>query len=113
MILTQAYGFASRGNVNGALGHLYKELEEDPDSATGWPWYLEKMLQWDNVNPALMFAQQYLKRLLHAEEYVAAMKLISRCRLVNDAFRPLPEDRDLALEAAEECHNEELSHFLR
>ena len=113
MILNHAYGFASRGNVIGALGHLYKELDKDPDSATGWPWYLEKMLQWDDVNPALMFAQQYLKRLLQAQEYVAAMKLITRCRLINEAFRPLPEDRELALEAAEACHNDELIRFLR
>ena len=113
MAINHAYGFASRGNVGGALRHLYKELDKDPDSATGWPWFLEQMLRWEKTDAALLFAQQYLKRLLHANEYIAAMKLISRCRLVNAAFRPLPEDRDLALEAARECHNEELIHFLR
>ena len=111
--LNHAYGFASRGNVTGALRHLYQELDRDPDSATGWPWFLDRMLQWENSDAALLFAQQYLKRLLHAGEFVAAMKLISRCRLVNAAFRPLPEDRDLAREAARECHNDELIQFLR
>ena len=113
MILNHAYGFASRGNVRGALKHLYSELDRDPDSATGWPWYLEHMFAWPNGDAALLFAQQYLKRLLHAEEYIAAMKLISRCRLVNESFKPLPEDRDLAIEAAEACHNDELLRFLR
>ena len=113
MILNHAYGFASRGNVAGALKHLYSELDKDPDSATGWPWYFDKMLQWDDAGAALVFAQQYLKRLLHAEENIAAMKLISRCRLINESFRPLPEDRDLAFEAARACHNEELIQFLR
>ena len=113
MVLNHAYGFASRGNVAGALSHLYRELDRDPDAATGWPWYLDRMLQWENADAALRFAQQYLKRLLHAEEYTAAMKLISRCRLVNENFKPLPEDHDLAIEAARASHNDELINFLR
>ena len=59
------------------------------------------------------FLIRCLKRLLHSDEPKAAMKLITRCRSINENFKPLPEDRDLALEAAEACHNDELVSFLR
>jgi hypothetical protein len=36
-----------------------------------------------------------------------------RCRHENDAFVPLADDIDLALEAAERCQNQELIDFLR
>ena len=46
-------------------------------------------------------------------EQVEAVKLMLRCRLVNAAFRPLPEDAALALDAARHCQNDELISFLR
>ncbi len=70
------------------------------------------MLRWENQEPALVYAQTYLGRLLQGGDYVAAVKLMMRCRLINEAFKPLPEDRDLAIEAAEQCGNEELARRL-
>ncbi|MCH7821410.1 MAG: hypothetical protein IIA07_05275 [Proteobacteria bacterium] len=112
-VLDHAYGFISRGNRAGGLEHVYGWLAEDPDPATAWPWFLEQMLRWENNVAALQLAQQYLSQLLHDEEDVAAVKVIMRCRLVNEAFRPLPDDIPLALAAAERCHNAELISFLR
>ena len=48
-----------------------------------------------------------------APDDVAAVKLILRCRLENDGFKPLPGDRELALEAAERCQQQELARSLR
>ena len=42
----------------------------------------------------------------------AAVKLMMRCRLENTAFGPLPEDRESARAAAEQCRNEELLRSL-
>ena len=112
-VLDHAYGFISRGNRAGGLEHVYGWLAEDPDPAAAWPWFLEQMLRWENNVAALLLAQQYLSQLLHDDEDVAAVKVIMRCRLVNESFRPLPDDMLLALAAAKHCHNAELISFLR
>jgi hypothetical protein len=112
-ILNHAYGFTSRGNRDGGFKHLYGHLEGDPEPDTAWRWFFEQMLRWEIQEPALLFGQQYLSRLLNDGDYVEAVKLIMRCRLVNEAFKPLAEDRKLALEAAEHCHNDELISILR
>jgi hypothetical protein len=39
--------------------------------------------------------------------------VLTRCRHVNESFKPLPEDHELALAAAEQCHNKELTRSLR
>jgi hypothetical protein len=70
------------------------------------------MLRWDSKDPALVFGQQFLSRLLQQQDAVAAVKLMLRCRLENEAFMPLPEDRMAAREAAEQCQNEELMRTL-
>lgn len=111
-VLNHAYGFISRGNRAGGLKHVHEWLEQDPEPNTAWPWFLGQMLRWENPEPALVFAQQYLGRLLRDEDYVLAVKLMMRCRLINAAFKPLPDDRALALEAAERCNNEELKKIL-
>ena len=71
------------------------------------------MLRWATQDPALFFGQRYLSRLLHDGNNIAAVKLIMRCRLINEAFKPLSEDRELALEAAEHCQNDELISLLQ
>jgi len=111
--LNHAYGFISRGNRAGGLEHIYHWLAEDPDPATAWPWFLEQMLRWESTDAALLLAQRYLSQLLLDEDDVAAVKVMLRCRLVNEAFRPLADDTALALAAAERCHNTELIGFLR
>ena len=50
------------------------------------------MLRWADVYPGLLLAQQYLGRLLEAGDEVAAIKLILRCRLIDETFRPLSAD---------------------
>ncbi len=113
MVLNHAYGIVSRGNRNAGLEHIYKALGEDPNDEAGWTWFFENMLRWENPEAALAFAQQYVHRLLRYGENVKAVKLMMRCRLVNPAFKPLLEDRELAAAAAEDCHNDELAKFLR
>ena len=112
-VLNHAYGFVSRDNRTGGLNHIYAWLgNDDPLPAEGWPWFFEQMLKWERNEAALFFAQQYLKLLLGDGQKVAAVKLILRCHLVNDAFRPLAEDMPSSLEAARACGNEELAAVL-
>jgi hypothetical protein len=111
-VLNHAYGFASRDNRGGGLAHIYAWLERDPDPVRGWQWFFEQMLKWENKDPVLVFAQQYLSQLLQAQMEVEAVKLMMRCRLVNAAFAPLPADRELTRQAALNCHNEDLARSL-
>ena len=71
------------------------------------------MLGWEIQQPALFFAQHYLHELLEYGEQGKAVKLILRCRLVDGRFRPLPDDRDAAIGAAQAVGNEELAAALR
>ena len=112
-VLDHAYGFISRGNRAGGLQHIRSWIDDDPDPDSAWPWFVDEMLRWEMNEAALPFAQAYLTRLLHFGEQAAAVKLMLRCRLVNENFRPLAEDRALALAAAEHCQNEDLINFLR
>lgn len=112
-VLNHAYGIISRGNRDKGLQHVVDALAEDSYEEAGWAWFFEAMMRWENPEAALAFAQRYVHELLRSGESVKAVKLIMRCRMVNPAFRPLPEDIDLAAAAAEECHNEELASFLR
>lgn len=107
-VLTHAYGFISRDNRAGGFRHIHNWLGNDPDPDDAWRWFFDQMMHWEIKEPALVFAQTYLTRLLHDGEFAAAVKVMARCRHVNEAFRPLPEDRELAREAAEYCGNDEL-----
>ena len=111
-VLDHAYGFVSRGNRDGGLEHIYRWLAGDPDPDEAWPWCLEQMLRWEDRHPGLLLAQQYLGRLLDNGERVAAVKLMLRCRLVDESFRPLSADLPRALAAAEACNNRELAEEL-
>ena len=112
-ILNHAYGIISRGNREKGLQHILDALAQDAYEDAGWAWFFESMLRWENPEAALAFAQRYVHELLRNGETVKAVKLMMRCQLINPAFRPLQEDIDLAVAAAEECHNEELASFLR
>jgi hypothetical protein len=111
-VLNHAYGFVSRGNRDGGLEHVYQWLNGDPDPDAAWPWFLQQMLQWEDRFAGLLFAQQYLGRLLEMGDQVAAVKLMLRCRLVDPAFRPLGPDLPRAIAAAEACNNRELAEGL-
>jgi hypothetical protein len=112
-VLNHAYGIISRGDRDKGLQHIYETLAADSYDEAGWSWFLENMLQWENPAAALAFAQRYLHELLRNGETVKAVKLMLRCRLVNPAFRPLPEDLEAAAAAAEHCQHEELLSFLQ
>lgn len=107
-ILNHAYGFASRGNLDGGLAHVRATLGDDPEPAEARRWYFERMLQWESKTCALIFAQEYLAWLLVQEREVEALKLLTRCFLVEPAFRPLPADRDAAVEVARRFHRDDL-----
>jgi hypothetical protein len=70
------------------------------------------MLSWESKDAALFFAQRYLGHLLDTNEDVAAMKLIARCRLENSLFRPLPKDRERALDLAKQLGHDDMVRFL-
>ena len=112
-VLNHAYGFASRGNVDGGLSHIRKWLRTDePYPGDAWPWFFDSMLKWDDSYPALKLAQEYLDVLLAAGEKRAALKLMLRCKHLNDAFRPNPDSRERALAAAREAGHPELEEWL-
>jgi hypothetical protein len=111
-VLDHAYGFVSRGNRDGGLEHIYRWLARDPDPDEAWPWCLEQMLRWADPYPGMLLAQQYLGRLLEMGDQIAAVKLILRCRLADETFRPLGADLSRAIAAAEACNNPELVEIL-
>ena len=45
-------------------------------------------------------------------DQIAAVKLILRCRLADETFRPLGADLSRAIAAAEACNNPELVEIL-
>lgn len=112
-VLNHAYGFISRDNRAGGFKHIRDWLERDPEPDGAWQWFFDQMSRWEINEPALVFAQTYLSRLLHDGDYVAAVKVMLRCRLINEAWKPLPDDRELAIEAAEHCGNDELLQILK
>ncbi len=111
--LGHAYGFISRDNRQGGFAHLLDEIERDPDPAAAWAWYFERMLGWENRVPALFFAQHYVHDALRHGEDLRALKVIMRCRLIDDRFKPRPEDIPAAVQAAERLQNDELAEVLR
>ena len=82
-VLDHAYGFISRGNRAGGFRHIRDWLGRDPAPEDAWAWFLDRMLRWENKEPALVFAQTYLARLLHAGDFATAVKVMTRCRHVN------------------------------
>jgi hypothetical protein len=107
-----AYALASRGNRRGAIEHLRREIGQDPEPERAASWHFEQMLSWEDPVPALLFAQRRLGDLLARGEEVGAVKLMLRCRLVDEAFRPLPGDLAGAIEAAQRRANGELAAAL-
>lgn len=111
-VLGHAYGFLSRDNRDGGFKHIRAALDEDPDPVAAWRWYFEKMLGWENRQHALYFGQLYIHDMLVHGETVPALKVLMRCRLVDESFRPLAEDRPRLAAAAEASGNSELAAVL-
>ena len=111
--LNHAYGFISRDNRAGGFKHIFAQIEEDPDPVTAWAWYFRRMLAWESQDHALFFAQHYLHDMLHYGERVAAVKLIQRCRLIDERWKPQREDLPAAIEAAESIGHIEVAAVLK
>ena len=111
-VLGHAYGFISRDNRKGGFRHIIDAIVQDPDPAAAWAWYFNRMLGWENQQHALFFAQHYVHDALQHGERIAAVKAIMRCRLVDEGFRPLPDDLPAAIEAAQASGNQELAAVL-
>jgi hypothetical protein len=111
--LAHAYGFISRDNREGGFRHIFSEIEKDPDPGAAWRWYFDKMLGWEQQQHALFFAQHCIHDMLAHGERVPALKVIMRCRLIDENFKPAPEDVPAAVEAAESGGNIELAAVLK
>ncbi len=111
--LNHAYGFISRDNRAGGFRHLFARIDEDPDPVGAWAWYFNRMLAWEDPVHALFFAQHYVQDMLRHGETLPAVKVMMRCRLVDERWKPLREDLDAAVEAAESCENSELATVLK
>jgi hypothetical protein len=111
--LTHAYGFVSRGNRGGGFKHIFESIAEDVDPPVAWAWYFERMLAWNDSDAALFFAQDYVHELLCHGEKIAALKLILRCRLLNEQWKPRREDMPLTIAAAQASGNTELAAVLK
>jgi hypothetical protein len=112
-VLAHAYGFISRDNREGGFKHIFSELEKDQDPVAAWAWYFENMLRWEQQQHALFFAQHYIHDMLAHGERIPALKVIMRCRLIRDGFKPFPEDLPAAVQAAETSGNIELATVLK
>ncbi len=111
--LNHAYGFISRDNRAGGFRHLFARIHEDPDPVAAWAWFFNRMLAWENPIHALFFAQHYVRDMLQHGEKVPAVKVMMRCRLVDERWKPFREDLAAAIDAAEHCGNSELAAVLK
>jgi hypothetical protein len=100
-VANHAYGFISRNNRAGGFAHINQWLDKEADIDAASEWFFREMQSWENSAAALFFAQQYLNRLLHEEQEVAALKLVARCLHEDPRWKPQLEDRALFLELAE------------
>jgi hypothetical protein len=112
-VLTHAYGFVSRNNREGGFRHIVDWIEKEADVVAAWAWFFDRMLRWEQQQHALFFAQTYVHDLLTHGEKIPAMKVIMRCRLVDEQFHPFREDLPAATEAAESTGNIEIAAFLK
>ena len=111
--LAHAYGFISRDNREGGFEHIFGEIEKDPDPVAAWAWYFDNMMRWERQEHALFFAQHYIHDMLAHGERIPALKVIMRCRLISEGFKPAPEDLPAAIQAAETSGNIELATVLK
>lgn len=111
--LGHAYGFISRDNRAGGFDHIMNEIKRDPDPAGAWAWYFDHMMGWENKQHAMFFAQHHVADMLAHGEEIPALKAIMRCRLIDEAFKPFPDDMARVISAAETNGNIELAAVLK
>ena len=111
--LTQAYGLINRGNREGGFKHLFEWIGSDPQVPGAWAWYFSHMLEWENKQHSLFFAQHYVHDMLKHGEHIPALKVILRCRMIDETWKPLSEDLPAAIHLAETHGNIELAAVLK
>ena len=99
-VANHAYGFISRGNREGGFAHVREWLEKESEFEEAWQWFFEEMLRWENKDPALFFAQEYLSRLLEWQKETDVLKLIVRCLHHNERWQPSDESKHAVKEIA-------------
>jgi hypothetical protein len=97
-IANHAYGFVSRGNRSGGLQHIRSWLDENDQSEEATNWFINEMFKWESPDAALLLAQEHIGQLLAEERDVACIKLLSRCLLADERFRPQPGERDAIID---------------
>ncbi len=112
-VLGHAYGFASRDNVEGALGHITNAIGADRGEHDAWQWYFEQMLKWENSFPAMKFAQLYITYLLSVGEQTQVIKLVMRCRMIDERFKPASENIPEVVALLERYDQPELARAIR
>lgn len=112
-VASHAYGFISRGNRDGGFAHVLDWIKQEPDASEASDWFFAAMLKWEVKEPALFFAQTYFAHLLHHEEDLRALKLISTCIHIDPQWRPKAADRVHALQLAEKYKRDDLLTNLR
>ena len=112
-VLNHAFGFISRGNRAGGFKHVTEWTAASPDPRVAWAWFFERMLAWENQEHALFFAQLYIHDMLGHAENIPALKVLMRCHLVSERFRPLSEDLPAIIEVAQASGNMELAAVLK
>ena len=93
--------------------HVTEWTAASPDPRVAWAWFFERMLAWENQEHALFFAQLYIHDMLGHAENIPALKILMRCRLVSERFRPLSEDLPAIIEVAQASGNIELAAVLK
>ncbi len=112
-VASHAYGFISRGNREGGFAHITDWIQKEPDIDVASAWFFSKMMKWESKDPALFYAQIYIAHLLHHNEEMKALKLVSICLHENPAWKPKAEDRQHVVELAEKYQRDDLLKSLR
>lgn len=110
--LNLAYSYMSRDGVANGIAHIEGAIDEEGADLDAWDWYFEGMLAWENPIFACRFGQRYLRELLDAGDLIGASKLVMRCRLLDERFKPRPEDLEETVSALQQTGNAELASLL-
>ena len=107
-VANHAYGFFSRGNSAGGLQHIRSWLDEKDPSDEATTWFINELFKWESPDAALLLAQEFMGRLLAQERDVEFIKLLSRCLLADERFRPQQNDREACIEVLQRHARQDL-----
>jgi len=109
---SHAYGLMSRGNRQGGFQHIREQIDAEPDRITASAWFFQEMMNWENKDHALFFAQEYLPLLLANDMAAEALKLTTTCASENPRWRPLQEHRGELRDVAQKHGRQDVVQFL-